>query len=66
MSLTCSNCGENFKDFSEGGYVQNRVIYCPKCDGRPGIPVRFIEGLQVRVIYVQSIKEGLELIGTLK
>lgn len=30
--FTCK-CGKTFKDFRNGGYVQNLIVHCPECAG---------------------------------
>ena len=58
--FTCDICGATFKDFRNGGYVQNLITHCPACDERPGIPVTVIEEGQTRTIYTKSISEALK------
>jgi hypothetical protein len=31
--FTCDDCGNKFKDFRNGGYIQNLKTHCPNCVG---------------------------------
>ncbi len=59
----CSICHSDFKDFSRGGYVQDKVVHCPDCDERKGIPITIITDEGRKVVYTRNVHEALEVIG---